>query len=108
MIIFGAISGMPEINGLLGIVTTPTPQSGRHRRHRLQRIRQRRHHRHRHPADIHQGRQRQDFTPDGGTANIIDVSNLDSTAKEKRQGLQDMGNYSLTFDTDDTDPVSSP
>ena len=45
-----------------------------------------------------------DFTPDGGTANIIDVSNLDSTAKEKRQGLQDMGNYSLSFDTDDTDP----
>ena len=24
-------------------------------------------------------------------------------AKEKRQGLQDMGNYSLTYDTDDTD-----
>jgi len=45
----------------------------------------------------------QDFTPDGGTANVIDVSNMDSTAKEKRQGLQDMGNYSLTFDTDDTD-----
>jgi hypothetical protein len=34
---------------------------------------------------------------------VIDVSNMDSTAKEKRQGLQDMGNYALTFDTDDTD-----
>jgi hypothetical protein len=45
----------------------------------------------------------QDFTPDGGTANVIDVSNMDSTAKEKRQGLQDMGNYALTYDTDDTD-----
>jgi hypothetical protein len=45
----------------------------------------------------------QDFTPDGGSATVIDVTNMDSTAKEKRQGLQDNGNYSLTYDSDDTD-----
>lgn len=102
VIIFGAISGMPEINGLLGIVSvasgssftvaidssgfatagttgTATPQT-------FSKV-----------GNV------QDFTPDGGTATVIDVTNLDSTAKEKRQGLQDNGNYSLTFDSDDTD-----
>lgn len=106
VIIFGAITGMPEINGLLGIVqATPTPTAtgatvaidssgfasagttGTATPQTFTKV-----------ANV------KDFTPDGGTANIIDVSNLDSTAKEKRQGLQDMGNYSLSFDTDDTDP----
>jgi len=105
VILFGAITGMPEINGLLGIVqATPTPTatgatvaidssgfatagtSGTAT-----------------PQTFSKVGNVQDFTPDGGTANVIDVSNMDSTAKEKRQGLQDMGNYSLTFDTDDTD-----
>ena len=99
---FGAVTGMPEINRHLGIVTaaiganftvaidssgfatagttgTATPQT-------FSKI-----------GNV------QDFSPDGGTATIIDVSNLESVAKEKRQGLQDMGNYSLTYDTDDTD-----
>ena len=102
VVLFGAVTGMPEINGLLGIVTvasgssftvaidssgfatagttgTATPQTF---------------------AKVGNV---QDFTPDGGTATVIDVTNMDSTAKEKRQGLQDNGNYSLTFDSDDTD-----
>lgn len=103
VVIFGAVTGMPEINGLIGIVsvasgasftvgsidssgfatagTTGTAS----------------------PQTFSKVGNVQDFTPDGGTANVIDVSNMDSTAKEKRQGLQDMGNYSMTFDSDDTD-----
>ncbi|MCQ1549645.1 MAG: hypothetical protein NOF05_12690 [Candidatus Accumulibacter phosphatis] len=99
VVIFGAVTGMPEINRHLGIVTAAiganftvaidssgfatagttgaaTPQT-------FSKI-----------GNV------QDFSPDGGTATIIDVSNLESVAKEKRQGLQDMGNYSLTYDTD--------
>ncbi len=102
VVIFGAVTGMPEINGLLGIVTAATSPSftvaidssgfatagttGTAT-----------------PQTFSKVGNVQDFSPDGGTANVIDVSNLDSTAKEKRQGLQDMGNYSLTYDTDDTD-----
>jgi len=105
VVIFGAVTGMPEINGLLGIVTvawgssftvaidssgfatagtagtagTASPQT-------FSKV-----------GNV------QDFTPDGGTATVIDVTNMDSTAKEKRQGLQDNGNYALTYDADDTD-----
>ena len=102
VVLFGAVTGMPEINGLLGIVTAATSPSftvaidssgfatagttGTAT-----------------PQTFSKVGNVQDFSPDGGTANVIDVSNLDSTAKEKRQGLQDMGNYSLTYDTDDTD-----
>ena len=102
VVIFGAVTGMPEINGLLGIVTAATSPSftvaidssgfatagttGTAT-----------------PQTFSKVGNVIDFNPDGGTANVIDVSNLDSTAKEKRQGLQDMGNYSLTYDTDDTD-----
>lgn len=103
VVIFGAVTGMPEINGLIGIVsvasgtsftvgsidssgfatagTTGTAS----------------------PQAFSKVGNVQDFTPDGGTATVIDVTNMDSTAKEKRQGLQDNGNYSLTFDSDDTD-----
>ncbi|HCZ13814.1 MAG TPA: phage tail protein [Candidatus Accumulibacter sp.] len=102
VVIFGAVTGMPEINGLLGIVTAATSPSftvaidssgfatagttGTAT-----------------PQTFSKVGNVIDFNPDGGTANVIDVSNLDSTAKEKRQGLQDMGNYSLTYDTDDAD-----
>ena len=102
VVIFGAVTGMPEINGLLGIVTAATSPSftvaidssgfanagttGTATPQTFSKI-----------GNV------QDFSPDGGTANVIDVSNLESVAKEKRQGLQDMGNYSLTYDTDDTD-----
>lgn len=105
VILFGAVTGMPEINGLLGIVqASPTPTAtscavaidssafatagtaGTAT-----------------PQTFLKVGNVKDFTPDGGTSNVIDVSNLDSTAKEKRQGLQDMGNYSLSYDTDDTD-----
>lgn len=102
IVLFGAVTGMPEINGKLGIVSvasgtsftvnidstgfasagtsgTATPQT-------FTKI-----------GNV------QDFTPDGGTSNVIDVTNLESLAKEKRQGLQDNGNYALTFDADDTD-----
>ena len=105
VLIFGAIAGMPEINGLLGIVqASPAPTAtsctvaidssgfatvgttGNATAQVFNKV-----------GNV------QDFTPDGGTANIIDVTNMDSLAKEKRQGLQDNGNYSLTYDADDTD-----
>ena len=102
VVLFGAVTGMPEINGLLGIVTVASGSSftvaidssgfatagttGTAS-----------------PQTFSKVGNVQDFTPDGGTANIIDVTNMDSTAKEKRQGLQDMGNYALTYDADDTD-----
>lgn len=35
---------------------------------------------------------------DGGTSNDIDITNLDSTAKEYAQGLKDSGELSLTMD----------
>jgi hypothetical protein len=105
VVIFGTVTNMPEINGLIGIVqASPAPTgssfavnidstgfaaagtTGAAT-----------------PQTFSKVGNVQDFTPDGGTANVIDVTNLDSTAKEKRQGLQDNGNYSLTFDCDDTD-----
>jgi hypothetical protein len=102
VVLFGAVTGMPEINGLLGIVTVASGSSftvaidssgfatagttGTAS-----------------PQTFSKVGNVQDFTPDGGTATVIDVTNMDSTAKEKRQGLQDNGNYSLTYDADDTD-----
>lgn len=99
---FGTVTAMPEIAGKLGVVTAATGASftvgidssgfaaagaaGVATPHTFSKV-----------ANV------QDFTPDGGTASVLDVTNLDSEAKEKRMGLQDFGNYSLTFDTDDTD-----
>ena len=37
------------------------------------------------------------FSGPGGAASVIDVSDLDSTAKEKRMGLRDEGQLSLTI-----------
>ena len=44
------------------------------------------------------------FQGPGGQAQVIDVTNLSSTAKEKRMGLRDEGSLSLTlhFDPDNT------
>jgi hypothetical protein len=44
------------------------------------------------------------FQGPGGQASVIDVTNLTSTAKEKRVGLRDEGQLSLSlhFDPDDT------
>ena len=102
VVTFGAVTGMPEINGLLGIVKVATSPSftvaidssgfatagtsGTAT-----------------PQTFTKVGNVKDFTPDGGTSNVIDVTNLDSTAKEKRQGLQDNGNISLNYDVDDTD-----
>lgn len=102
IVIFGTVTNMPEIAGLLGIVSVASGTSftvnidssgfaavgttGAAV-----------------PQTFSKIGNLQDFTPDGGTANVIDVTNLDSTAKEKRIGLQDFGNYSLTYDSDDTD-----
>lgn len=105
VVIFGTVTNMPEINGKIGIVqATPAPTgtsfavnidstgfaaagtTGTATPQTFTKI-----------GNV------QDFTPDGGTSNVIDVTNLDSLAKEKRQGLQDNGNYALTFDCDDTD-----
>ena len=102
VVLFGAVTGMPEINGLLGIVTAATSpsftvaidSSGFATAGTIGTAT---------PQTFSKIGNVQDFSPDGGTATIIDVSNLESVAKEKRQGLQDMGNYSLTYDTDDTD-----
>lgn len=102
VVIFGTVTNMPEIAGLLGIVTAASGSSftvaidssgfaaagtsGTAI-----------------PQTFSKVGNVQDFTPDGGTATVIDVTNMDSLAKEKRQGLQDNGNYSLTYDADDTD-----
>ncbi len=103
VVLFGAVTGMPEINGLIGIVSVASGSSftagnidssgfatagttGTASPQTFARV-----------GNV------QDFTPDGGTATVIDVTNMDSTAKEKRQGLQDNGNYALTYDADDTD-----
>jgi len=44
------------------------------------------------------------FQGPGGSASVIDVTNLSSTAKEKRMGLMDEGQitFELNLDTDDT------
>ena len=102
VVIFGAVTGMPEINGLIGIVTVASgtsftvaiDSSGFATAGTAGTAS---------PQIFSKVGNVQDFTPDGGTATVIDVTNMDSTAKEKRQGLQDNGNYSLTFDSDDTD-----
>ncbi|HCZ15769.1 MAG TPA: hypothetical protein DHV85_14525 [Candidatus Accumulibacter sp.] len=102
VVIFGTVTNMPEIAGLLGIVTAASGSSftvaidssgfaaagtsGTAV-----------------PQTFSKVGNVQDFTPDGGTATVIDVTNMDSLAKEKRQGLQDNGNYALTYDADDTD-----
>ena len=103
VVLFGAVTGMPEINGLIGIVSAATganftcaniDSSGFASAGTTGTAT---------PQTFSKVGNVQDFTQDGGTANIIDVTNMDSTAKEKRQGLQDMGNYALTYDADDTD-----
>lgn len=102
VVIFGTVTNMPEILGLLGVVTVASGSSftvaidssgfaaagtsGAAI-----------------PQTFSKVGNVKDFTPDGGTANVIDVTNMDSLAKEKRQGLQDNGNYALTYDADDTD-----
>jgi hypothetical protein len=44
------------------------------------------------------------FNGPGGSASVIDVTNLDSTAKEKRMGLPDEGQFTmeLNYDPDNT------
>jgi hypothetical protein len=44
-----------------------------------------------------------DFTAFDGSAAVIDVTNLLSTSKEKRMGLQDNGNFSFNMDQDNSD-----
>ena len=103
VVIFGAVTGMPEIAGLLGIVSAATganftvgniDSSGFATAGTTGSAS---------PQTFSKVGNVQDFTPDGGTATVIDVTNMDSLAKEKRQGLQDNGNYALTYDADDTD-----
>lgn len=102
VVVFGAVTGMPEIAGMIGVVTAATSSSftvaidssgfasagtsGTAVPQTFTKI-----------GGV------TDFTPDGGTASVIDVTELDSDAKEKRQGLQDFGNYSLSYNSDDTD-----
>lgn len=41
-----------------------------------------------------------DFSGPGGQASVIDVSNLDSTFREKRMGLPDEGQFTLNVNLD--------
>jgi hypothetical protein len=47
------------------------------------------------------------FSGPGGSSTVIDVTNLSSTAKEKRVGLFDEGQLSLTMHYDPDDSVHS-
>ena len=103
VVVFGDITNMPEIKGLLGIVqsgptgtsfTVAIDSSGFATAGTTGTCT---------PQTFSKVGNVQDFTPDGGSVNIIDVSNTDSTAKEKRAGLQDNGNATLTFHADDAD-----
>lgn len=103
VVIFGSVAGMPEIKGKLGIVQeadttefTVNIDSSNFTSAGAEGTCV--------PQTFLKVGNVQDFTSDGGTANVIDTTNLDSDAKEKRLGLQDQGNYALTFDADDTDP----
>lgn len=42
----------------------------------------------------------QSFSGPGGSASVIDVSNLDSTFREKRMGLPDEGQFTLELNLD--------
>lgn len=104
VVIFGAVAGMPEIAGLLGIVqaaptgtnfTVNIDSSGFAAVGTMGAAT---------PQTFAKVGNVKDFAPDGGSVNVIDVSNTDSTAKEKRPGLQDNGNATLSYDADDTDP----
>lgn len=44
-----------------------------------------------------------DFNGFGGSAAVIDATDLSSTAKEKLMGLQDWGQFSINFNHDDSD-----
>ena len=105
VVIFGAVVGMPEINGLIGIVqASPAPtgasyavnidSSGFATAGTTGTAT---------PQTFTKIGNVTDFSNDGGSVNNIDVTILDSTAKEYRPGLQDMGSYTMSFQTDDTD-----
>jgi len=48
-----------------------------------------------------------DFTGPGGSAGVIDITNLQSTAKEKLIGLRDEGQLSMTLNFSATDPAQT-
>lgn len=102
VVVFGVVAGMPEINGRVGIVSvasgtsftvnidasgfasagttgTATPQTWTL------------------VNNIH------DYTAFDGTASEIDVTNLQSLAKEYSPGLEDFGQFSMNLDVDTTD-----
>lgn len=101
-VIFGSVTGMPEIFGLIGIVTvasgssftvninssgfatagtagTAVPQTWTKF------------------GNVH------DYTGFDGSATELDRTNLDSIAMENFPGLQDFGQFSYNLDVDDTD-----
>lgn len=103
VIVFGAVTGMPDITGMIGIVTAATG------------------------AQLTVGIDTTGFATAGtagtaglcvlaevanvkdvsgfdGSAGEIDVTHMRSAAKEFRQGLQDWGSFSLTLDVDLADP----
>lgn len=100
---FGAVAGMPEINGLLGIVSVATGTSfttnidsigfsgegttGAGAPQVFTKI-----------GNIH------DYSGFDGSATELDRTNLDSLAMENFPGLQDFGQFTFNLDTDDTDP----
>lgn len=102
VVIFGAVTGMPEIADALAIVTAATTtnftvnidSSGFASAGTTGTAA---------PQTFSKVGGVTDFTPDGGTSSVLDITELESEAKEKRQGLQDFGNYSLSYNSNDTD-----
>ena len=104
VVVFGVVAGMPEINGLVGIVSATALTSsafetqidtsgfatagttGAGVPETFTKI-----------GNVH------DFTGFDGSAVEIDRTNLDSVAMENFPGLQDFGQFSFNVDVDNTD-----
>lgn len=103
LVVFGVVTGMPEINGLLGIVSAATGTtftvgnidasgfatagtSGAGAPQTFTKV-----------GNVH------DYSGMDGSATELDRTNLDSVAMENFPGLQDFGQFSFNLDVDDTD-----
>lgn len=104
VVVFSSATGMPEIVGRIGIVTAVVPTTSftvnidstnfgavataaSAAPQTFIQI-----------ANIH------DYTGFDGSASEIDVTNLQSLAKEYNPGLEDFGQFSMNLDIDNTDP----
>ena len=101
-VLFGVVAGMPEINGLIGIVTVASGTSfttnidssgfatvgttGAGTPQTFVKL-----------ANVH------DYSGFDGSATELDRTNMDSTAMENFPGLQDFGQFAVNIDIDDND-----